>query len=194
MLKEVNHRVKNNLNVISNLLYLQKISSNDVNVKNILESSINRIKTLSLIHNQLYSTENFVEIDMKTYFENMSKDLLYIFDKKKDITIEVLFDKVYMPLNVATATAIVFNELVTNRLKYAFDKNQKGRIGIHLEKSDNSYKLIYFDNGKGLPNDFSISEHDSLGLKLVKMITEQFNGKILIESKKGFKITINFTL
>ncbi|MEQ8190891.1 MAG: histidine kinase dimerization/phosphoacceptor domain -containing protein [Candidatus Eremiobacterota bacterium] len=192
LLKEIHHRVKNNLQIISSLIYLQISSIEDDTIADILKDSQNRIKSIGLVHEKLYQSENFARIDFKRYIYDLSS---YLFSSYHiDVNIIKLNIKVrdiYLNINKAIPCGLIINELVTNALKYAFPAGRKGEISIKFHQT-NGKKLILEigDNGAGLPEDINIETSTSLGLKLVVNLAKQIDGDLYIERETGtiFKI------
>ncbi|MBL4652419.1 MAG: PAS domain S-box protein [Flavobacteriales bacterium] len=196
LLKEVHHRVKNNLQVISSILNLQSSYIEDEKTLKILSESQNRIKSMSFIHEILYQTNDFSSIDFKEYILNLSNNLIHsyqIYSNLVDLKMDV--DKVLLNLDQAIPCGLIVNELFSNALKYAFDPKQAGRISISLKENNKNWlKLTVADNGKGLPNNFDYKKTESLGLQLVNTLVEQIDGTINCETskEKGTKFIIEF--
>lgn len=199
LLKEIHHRVKNNLQVVSSLLFLQSINLKDENVINAFKESRDRIKCMALIHEKLYKSENLSRISFEDYIKSLVDELKKSFvskDRKIDIIIEA--KEINLSLDTALSCGLIINELVTNSFKYAFPdsfakENYELKIEIKVSHIDsNKYLMIVRDNGIGLPKDFKIENSDSLGMKLINSITNQLNGNIEINSENGteFKIVI----
>ena len=193
LLKEVHHRVKNNLQVISSILNLQSSYVKDENTLNILRESQNRIKSMAFIHESLYQTSDFSKINFSEYITSLSKNLVHsygVFDGLIDLKLSV--GNISLNLDLSIPCGLILNELVSNALKYAFSDNQKGIIKIELfEKNDNVH-LIVQDNGLGLPKEINYQDTDSLGLQLVMTLVEQISGTIELDNTKGAKYTIIF--
>jgi PAS domain S-box-containing protein len=180
LLNEVHHRVKNNLQIISSLLNLQSDSVADTHVKGVLDDSKNRIYSMALVHNQLYQSGVFTEIDFSDYCTSLYRELLLVFQKSTEVSVRVDIEDVKLELQTAIPCGLILNELITNSLKHAFTKKRPGRIEItlRLNEVDAMYVLQYKDNGDGLPENNRSDEADGLGLFLVKNLVEQINGSI----------------
>jgi PAS domain S-box-containing protein len=191
-LKEIHHRVKNNLQIISSLLYLQSISINNETVLNILRESQSRIKAIGLVHEKLYQSENFAGIDFKKYIYALSYYLFSTYNINTDIIrLNIEADKIDLTIDKAIPCGLIINELLTNALKYAFPDGRKGEVFIKTYKEkDNSFTLYFRDNGTGLPEDINIEKLSSLGLKLVVNLIKQIDGELEIAREAGtvFKI------
>ena len=187
LLKEVHHRVKNNLQVVSSILNLQSAYVEDENILMILSESQNRIKSMSFIHEALYQTKDFSNIDFKEYILNLSNNLIHSYQIYGDLVDLVLnVEKVLLNLDQAIPCGLIVNELFSNALKYAFEPNKTGSITIALTHNNkDEIRLIVKDNGKGLPNNFDFRKTESLGLQLVTTLVEQIDGTVNCETKKG---------
>jgi len=199
LLKEIHHRVKNNLQVVSSLLFLQSINLKDENVINAFKESRDRIKCMALIHEKLYRSENLSMISFEDYIKSLVDELKKSFVRKDKNIITVIEAKdINLSLDTALSCGLIVNEVVTNSFKYAFPDsfvkdNDELKVEIKVNKIDsNKYLMIIRDNGVGLPKDFEIEKSDSLGMKLINSIVNQLNGNIEIKSEKGteFKIVI----
>ncbi|MDO9256188.1 MAG: PAS domain S-box protein [Bacteroidales bacterium] len=199
LLREVHHRVKNNLQVVSSLLNLQANKIADKSIKEILEQSRNRIRSIALVHEKLYQTGNFAEINIKEYSRSLVAELfrVYLADPQK-IHIRTEIEDVNIPLVYAIPYGLILNEIISNSLKYAFPKDrvtkQKPEIFIKLKTLPDKYlQICTGDNGIGLPDDYSVTDSLSLGLYLIRILaTEQLDGEIEIDNKKGTIFTITF--
>ena len=193
LLKEVHHRVKNNLQVISSILNLQTSYVKDKKTLDILRESQNRIKTMSFIHESLYQSTDFSNIDFSQYIVSLSKNLVHsygIYDEL--VELNLLVETVSLNLDLSIPCGLIINELVSNALKYAFSKNRKGEIKIELFEKKGNVNLIVQDNGLGLPKEINYKETASLGLQLVMTLVEQIDGVITLDNTKGAKYTIIF--
>jgi two-component sensor histidine kinase len=189
LLKEVHHRVKNNLQIIISLLRLQTYDIKNEVVQIAMTESENRIKAMSRVHELLYNQENFTEIDVEHYFYTLMSEAQRSFDPKKKIIISVEA-KAKISMEVAIYCGLIVNELVTNAFKYAFGYGT-GKIGIEFKEEKNGYVLIVADNGKGA--DFSVSSN-SLGIKLVStLVKKQLKGELSTDTTNGTKFTIIFS-
>lgn len=194
LLREVHHRVKNNLQVISSILNLQSSYIKDEKIQHILKESQNRIKSMSFIHESLYQTKNFSYINFSEYIINLSKNLFYTY-QVGDENIKLIFETDDIQLNIdqAIPSGLIVNELLTNALKYAFKKTiQEPEIKIILKQNNNIISLIVQDNGIGLPPQFNINTSETLGIQLVTTLVEQLDGEIKLQSDTGTKYLITF--
>lgn len=193
LLKEVHHRVKNNLQVISSILNLQSSYVKEESTLNILKESQNRIKSMAFIHESLYQTNDFSQINFSEYVISLSQNLVHsyeVFDNFVNLKLQV--KDVSLNLDQSIPCGLLINELISNALKYAFPNNKKGTITIALAEKDNKVYLNVKDNGVGLPNNIDYRDTDSLGLQLVMTLTEQLDGTIELDNTKGANYSITF--
>jgi len=194
LLKEVHHRVKNNLQVISSILNLQSTYINDEKTLSILRESQNRVKSMSFIHESLYRTKDFNNIDFSEYIERLSKNMVYSYQYSKNrILLKLDIDKVFLSLDISIPCGLIINELLSNALKYAFPENKKGKILISVkEAKKGKIEIKVEDDGIGFPKDIDIKKGESLGMLLVNTLVEQIDGNIKVRSKEGTKYLITF--
>ncbi len=193
LLKEIHHRVKNNLQVISSILNLQSSFVTDNRTLEILEESRNRIHSMATIHENLYLTTNFSSIDFASYLQNLSTKLISSYHiSSTTINLRLELSTVNLLLDQAIPCGLLVNELITNAIKYAFHNLEEGEICVGLKEKDKMIELIIEDNGIGLPPEFDISKSNSLGLQLVTTLVEQLDGEINIINGKGTKYLITF--
>jgi two-component sensor histidine kinase len=182
LLREVHHRVKNNYTIIISLLSLQSGNMKDEGIKAIFSESANRIKSMSLVHEQLYSSQNLSKIDFGSYIETLTKLILMSYEMPSSrVKIQIDIKDVELNIETSIPLGLVVNELVSNAMKHAFPGDREGEIIISMKKNEskNEYELMIEDNGVGLPEGFDIHKTDTLGLKLVTMMAEnQLNGNI----------------
>lgn len=195
LLKEVHHRVKNNMQVISSILSLQSAYVEDKDVLNILRESQNRIKSMAFIHEKLYQTKDFSIIKFSDYVYHLSQNLVETYELS-DINVEIIYqlNEVFLNIDTAIPCGLIINELISNSLKYAFVEKSNGVIYIDLHQSANEITLRIGDNGNGLPNDIDFKNTESLGLQLVNTLVDQLEGKIALDNSKGTTFTIKFKI
>ena len=194
MLKEIHHRVKNNLNLIKSLLNLQ--AKTIKTKKQALESfkeSRDRVFTMALVHESMYKAEDFTKVDMASYISDLSREIVRLHHNGKRIFLKVKVENVFLDINTAIPCGLIINELITNAIKYAFSNTGKGEIRINLKNhKDNKYELSIQDNGMGIPDKSENQYPDSFGLKLVNLLIKQINGKIKVSCNKGSHFKIIF--
>ncbi len=195
LLKEIHHRVKNNLQVISSLLTLQSHNVTDSNILALFQDSQTRIYAIALIHEQLYKTTYFEQINFAEYIDNLVSYLSQLHSSSQN-PIQIQTNIAELLLNVETAVpcGLIISELVINALKYAFPKSMPGQvITIELQRiSDRQLSLSIKDNGIGIPDDCNLAEVNSLGLRLVQMLVQQLEGKITLTCNPGTQFVIVF--
>jgi len=192
LLKEVHHRVKNNLQIISSLLYLQSLQINDKAVLEMLNISLNRIKSMALVHEFLYKSESLANIDFKQYVGELVSVIKASYGNKTvpvninlDVHTNIRFDQIVY-------CGLIINELISNSLKYAFNNRSSGEINISVSKKQNQYLLMVSDNGIGISDVNSLSKGESLGSKIINELTRQLKGAMKIISQKGTCVEIIF--
>ncbi len=193
LLKEVHHRVKNNLQVISSILNLQSSYVKDKKSLDLLLESQNRIKSMAFVHESLYQTKDFSNINFSSYVENICSNLVHSYSNPDNPPVlNMDLDSIQLNLDTAIPCGLIINELISNALKYAFKGKESGKLDVEVKSSGEKLKIVIADNGKGLPENIDFRNTESLGLQLVVTLVEQINGKIALETKKGTKFTIEF--
>lgn len=196
LLQEVHHRINNNLQIISSLLTLQANTADNEKLTEYLVQSQNRIQSLSAMHELLYDTNSPLEINMKDYLHkvlNFHRDVAG--SMPIPVSIEEEVASVFFPTKLAVPVALIINELVTNSLKYAFAEKENGRVKVTLQENpgENNWMVTVSDNGKGLPAEGG-GRKDSLGLKLVNIMTRQIKGTFLSKNEQGAFFSLIFSL
>ncbi len=194
MLKEIHHRVKNNLNLIKSLLNLQaQTIKTKKQALDAFKESRDRIFTMALIHERLYKADDFTRISMKPYINDISREITRLYQYEKKVFLEVFVENIYLNINTAIPCGLIVNELITNAIKYAFQDGRKGKISIDLRNlKDNKYQLSVKDNGIGISDELVEKISDSLGIKLVYLLSKQINGELDIIRDKGTQFKIIF--
>jgi two-component sensor histidine kinase len=194
LLKEIHHRVKNNLQVISSLLNLQAGTISDNSIKAVVLESQARVKSMALIHQLLYETEQFSSIDFSIYLNQLMTSLHGTFkNSNQKIQYFIHSEPILLDIDKAIPLGLITNELVTNAYKYAFENLEEGIIEIELKSTGNgNYMLKISDNGKGLPDSFNPEHSSTLGLKLVHLLTTQIDGTLDIINTNGASYIISF--
>ncbi len=195
LLKEIHHRVKNNLQVISSLLNLQSRTIKNEEALRIFREGEARIRSIALVHEQLYKSQNLKSIRVDEYINNLMKMLLGSYGVSKDrIHFDIRVEKLLLEIDSLIACGLILNELVSNSLKYAFPNQRKGSIKIEFTVSDDQAKMIVSDDGVGLSNDFNIETSDTLGMRLVKTLISQLDGTLQIRNGRGTTFEIVFPM
>lgn len=194
LLKEIHHRVKNNLEMVKSLIALQSAQIEDPATKDAMIASQNRVQSMGIIHQKLYQGTNLGSIEMKDYFINLSEGILDTFNAEDKVKIECAMDNLDLDVDTAVPIGLIVNELLTNALKYAFPRQQSGVINISLKKdSEENLKLLVKDNGVG-KTDGLTPEGTGFGSQLVKLLTQQLNGKMVERNEEGTHIEFDFQL
>jgi two-component system, sensor histidine kinase PdtaS len=192
LLKEIHHRVKNNLEVVSSLLALQSAQIQDPNVKDAMLESQNRVQSIGIVHQKLYQGQNLGAVEMKDYFVNLSESVLDAFGVDERIKIECAMSRLELDIDTAVPLGLIVNELLTNALKYAFPDGRKGNIYIKLEKkTENILSLEVADNGTGKSG---LTHGTGFGTQLVSLLTRQLNGVMREGTQPGTTIYFDFNL
>ncbi len=193
LLKEIHHRVKNNLQIINSLINLQSGYVEDDNVQEMFKEARNRIITMALIHEKLYESKDLTNINLKQYLIKLLDYLKSSYIIKDDVKFKTDIEDIKLNIDTVIPLGIVINEIISNSLKYAFvDVSSQPEISISIKKIGDTYELIAGDNGKGFDKKMFDSETNTLGLELIKMLSEQLNGTVQILDKPGTWYKINF--
>ncbi len=194
LLREIHHRVKNNMQIISSILNLQSFAVNDSKLLDILKQNQNRIKSMAMIHEKLYQSHNLVQIDFSDYLRSLTADIFYTYTIKTErIEIDLDLDKNIM-LNIETSIpcGLIYSELLSNTIKHAFPDDREGKIRIEFKGADGDLMLRVSDNGVGLPEGVDFRKTDSLGLQLVTSLVKQIDGSIELDQSRGTTFTVKF--
>jgi PAS domain S-box-containing protein len=198
LLKEIHHRVKNNLQVISSLLRLQSMNIKEESVQDVLNECQSRITSMALIHQKLYESESFASVNISAYLKELVSFLCstYMFNSK-NIILNIPEDEDFsFSIDAAVPIGLIINELISNSFKHAFTPRHESRVDIDFRGlSEDKFSMTVRDNGKGFPEGYDFYNPESLGLQLVHTLTEQVNGSIDMKtSDEGTSITINIDL
>lgn len=194
LLKEIHHRVKNNLQIVISLLNTQSAYLDNEDALLAIQNSQHRMHAMSLIHQKLYQSNNLASIDMSWYIYELVNYMKECFGTEKRINFVLETEKVYLDVAQAVPLGLIINEAINNTIKYAFPNDLKGNVLVSLKNSGgNQYKLIISDNGIGLSENFNIDETDSLGMNLMRGLSDQLDGSFDLQQKNGLTIEITFT-
>jgi len=199
----VHHRVKNNLQIVSSLLNLQAHGIQDPATLSMFQESQNRIRSMALIHEKLYRSEDFARIDFANYIQDLALQLFRSFGIfSGSVQLKVDIQDIYLDINSAIPSGLIVNELVSNALKHAFPEirknpyavpDKKGLIRISMTEEDDRFLVLRIqDNGIGFPDNVDYRDTTSLGLKVVLALVEQLEGDIELERKNGTSFIIRF--
>ncbi|MBI4831766.1 MAG: PAS domain-containing protein [Candidatus Lindowbacteria bacterium] len=199
LLKEVHHRVKNNLQIIASMLNLQLPYVKDEKAIALFKESQNRVFSMALIHEKLYQSESLTKINLPDYIQKIMANIFLSYGiSQRVIKPKINIEDVSLDINMVIPCALIINELVSNSLKYAFPNSSaraeiKGEVCVGLRRDvDNKFILTVSDNGVGLPDGFEIQNSESLGLQLVRVLAKQLNGSIQLGAKGGTEFMITF--
>jgi PAS domain S-box-containing protein len=194
LIKEIHHRVKNNLQLISSILYIKMSGMKESDIKTFLEDTRQKIRSIALIHERLLQTESVNEVDISDYLGKLINDL-QMSNKRQDLNL--MFDTEIDPekfhLDIAIYCGLIINELVTNSLKHAFNNRSAGMIKIHFKKLEKGHRLVIQDDGSSLPEDVMIGKSGNFGMQLLEIFIKQLNGTVEVTRENGtrFEILIN---
>jgi two-component sensor histidine kinase len=198
LLKEIHHRVKNNLQVISSLLSLQSENITDSYSLEKFKESQNRVRSMALVHEKLYESKDFSKISFSEYIEAFIEAVnrsYNISEGRVKLHVNTDIGKSYFDLNIAIPCALILNELVSNAFKYAFPNQREGNLYLNFNRSnEDDYLIEVRDDGIGIPSDIDTKTTSSLGLQLVDMLIEQINGTVNVKSENGTTFTIRFKI
>ncbi len=192
LLKEIHHRVKNNLMIIASLLNIQSRYIKDTESQEIFKESQNRARSMAIIHERLYQSVDLKRIDFRDYVRTLANELFHAYtDDSGRIKLKINLDAIFVDINIAIPLGLIINELITNSLKHAFPDGRGGEITLDFHKKEDLFELTVKDDGVGFPEDLDYRSTSSLGLQLVNSLTEQIDGEVKLEGTNGtcFKIT-----
>ena len=193
LLKEVHHRVKNNMQIISSLLNLQSDKIVDEKVLYLLRESQNRIKSMSLVHEMLYKSQDLSKISLNEYIESLCRSVYRSYSQPES-NIEFEFNlegDIFLDIDKMIPLGLILNEIISNSLKYAFP-NKLGKIQIAFHTEGSKFNLSVSDNGIGLIKNFDIDKNSNLGIQLIYMLAEQLDGEVSYENNNGVTYSIKF--
>ncbi|MBN2102615.1 PAS domain S-box protein [bacterium] len=192
LLKEVHHRVKNNLQIICSLLNLQSYKVQDPEAKIAFQYSKSRIYSMALVHEQLYKSDDFSNIQIKPYIEQLVQEVGRAYRISSSIRISHDIEEITLGIDKAIPCGLILNELITNAVKHAFPEKTRGKINIIFKKKQDTFEITIGDNGIGLPDTFDFSNIRSMGLHMVKVLVRQLNGELTLTGKPGTEFVIRF--
>lgn len=193
LLREIHHRVKNNLQIISSLLHLQELTEDEEEVIDVLKESEGRVKSMAMVHEKVYESPSFTHLNLKNYIEKLVSGILYTYGTSKEV-IKTNLDIEDININIDTAIplGLVINELVTNSVKYAFPKSKKGTITIKIKSLPDHMEVLVADDGVGLPEEIDPENTETIGLQLVNILVKQIEGGITLDRAHGTEFRITF--
>ena len=194
LLREIHHRVKNNLQVISSLFYLQADYVDDPRSLEILRESRNRVKSMALVHERLYRSADLAKIDFVEYIRSLANELFVSYGINQNIIgLKIESDQVLLGVDRAIPLGLIVNELVSNSLKHAFSDGREGELRLEIQVKDDRLNLVVSDNGRGFPENLDWQGVQTLGLRIVKILIDQLGGEIELDKSAGTRFTIRLT-
>ncbi|MBN2461859.1 MAG: transporter substrate-binding domain-containing protein [Candidatus Cloacimonetes bacterium] len=195
LLKEIHHRVKNNMQIISSLLKLQARKITDKYSQELFQDSYQRVKSMALIHEKLYASSDLMKIDFSSYISNLTENILKNFSMGiHKIKMHTDIKDLFLDINTAIPCGLIINELVMNSVKYAFTGRKEGNINISMQKGNNNIiSLVVKDDGLGIPAGVNLKEPETLGLQLIQALSSQLRGNFSITGKNGTAFTLKFS-
>lgn len=195
LLKEIHHRVKNNLQIISSLLNLQSRQLKDKSVLSYFNESNNRIRSIATLHEQLYRSKDLSRINFSAYLRNMTNNLLRSYGVPDDmITVLINSKNIFLDINTAIPCGLIVNELVSNAIKHGFPEGRSGEIAIDFNLYEGTYLLIVSNNGVSFPNDLDIDNCTTLGLELVSSLSKQLKGTLSLQREDNVQFRLEFNI
>jgi two-component sensor histidine kinase len=193
LIKEIHHRVKNNIQIISSLLRLQAAAVDDPRFQEAIKASQSRIRSISLIHERLYKSPDLATVDFGEYIGLLAGQIIQVFGAGPTaVTLEVRAGRIRLPPKKAVPCGLIINELVVNALKYAFQPGQKGIIRIEMRRIKDGHQILVSDDGVGLPDELDLQKPRSLGFQIVADLVRQLDGTIEIIRGTGTTFKIEF--
>lgn len=194
LLREIHHRVKNNLQIVSSLLFLQSKKLTDKGAIEVMKEGQSRVQVMSLIHQKLYQqSKHLDEINFQTYFSDLARQIIHSAKTPgTQVQVDVETNNTRMSVDKAIPLGLIINELITNSLKHAFTDRDKGFIKIVIRQENDLIHLHYADNGAGAPDVDGMEKSDSLGMKLIRLLTSQLDGNLSISAKRGMMVDLTF--
>jgi two-component sensor histidine kinase len=195
LIREIHHRVKNNLQIISGLLDMTRMRTPDTTTNNILTDMMMKIKTMAQIHTRLYESKQFDRINMGSQIRDQVADLSNIYGRSgADILSEINAQDIYLPVDQAIPCALVVNEILSNAFKHAFKGKKHGSMHVSATQMDGHVNITVRDDGVGIPSNVDVAHTASLGLKLIRSLVMQLNGSVTITSDRGTEVSVEFPL
>ncbi len=194
LLKEVHHRVKNNMNAIYSMLQLQSFDQKDQTLKSILNDSASRIQSMMVLYDKLYHFETYSQLNLRIFYPQLLQEIVSSFYNLKDIHTSIEIDDILLTSKVLFPLGIILNELVTNSMKYAFKKDRLNKILLSAIKNDQEICITYQDNGTDFDPNFDIQKSSGFGMQLIRILVEQLKGSISIVKSQGAHFIIKFKI
>ncbi len=194
ILKEVHHRVKNNMSTILNLLTLQLDMQDNPQTKGVLFDAAGRVQSMMVLYNKLYRSDSENMLSLKEYFTALVWEIISLFPGKESLKLKLDIDDFMLSTKILSPLGIIINELITNSMKYAFSGMNECEIELKVFRKDKSVQIVFRDNGKGLPESVSFEKSTGFGMQLISMLTSQIKGKVYIDRERGTCFIIEFDI
>lgn len=193
LLKEIHHRVKNSLQLVSSLLQLQSKDIQDEDALKSIHEGQERVRAMALIHQKLYQNKDLRTIDFQDYCSMLAKEIRSIYAQQENVDIQLKINEMHFDIDTAIPLGLILNELITNAFKYAFSSGKENIISIAIEElEEGNYLLVVRDNGNGLPENLDLKKVKSLGLRLVKRLSKQLHGSFEYKNENGIQFLVKF--
>lgn len=193
LMKEIHHRSKNNLSIISSLLNIQSRYATDQHAQKVLKNSQDRARCMALIHDKLYNSQDLKNIDFANYLRNLTQNLFYSYiGSSQSIKLNLNIEETQLDIDTAVPLGLMVNELITNCIKYAFPDGNRGEINLEFYSENEEYVLGISDNGVGIPDDYDLYNSDTLGLQIVTRLANQIKGELEIDTSNGTQFRLTF--
>jgi len=193
LLREVHHRIKNNMNTIRGLLAMQIAAEKNAKAAESLRDAESRVQTIMLLYDRLYCTENYRELALKDYVRPLVEEIAAGFPMAGKVKIDTDIEDFILNVSLLSPLGIIVNEIVTNMMKHAFEGRDSGKIGVSASLKGNRAILILRDDGIGMPESVNFDNSTGFGMQIVRMLTEQMGGRITLDRKNGTSFTLEFT-
>jgi len=194
LLKETHHRIKNNMTLINSLLTLQAGEQDDKESRNALEEAAGRMKSMMILYDRLYRSDNFQKLNMRDFLLPLIKEIIQVNHSNLTVRTEINIEDFVVDAKLLSSIGIIINEMITNSMKYAFKDRAQGLISVSVEKQGNGITLIYEDDGKGIPDRITLENSKGFGMQLINMLVRQIDGTIALSRNGGTKYVISFRL
>jgi two-component system, chemotaxis family, CheB/CheR fusion protein len=193
LLKEVHHRIKNNMNIIRSILSMQSSKMENPEVDTVFQDAIARIESMEILYDKLYRSENYEYISIREYLTQLMNEIVEMFPERQKIVIESKIDDFEIASKPIFSLGLIINELITNAMKYAFTGREDGLLRISVRNTDNHVVLVFEDNGIGIA-ELDKEQEKGFGMTLIEILVDQINGSYIIENTGGTKYIIEFDL
>jgi two-component sensor histidine kinase len=192
LIKEIHHRVKNNMQIVSSLLELQSLQQTDKNIKKLFKESQNQVRSMAIVHEKLYHSGNLASINIQDYTKSLIAEIFKSYHINENILTNLNIEKRSIDINKAIPLGLILNELINNSLEHAFPNGEKGEIKINLNKNNGFITLNYLDNGVGFPKNLNFQNTNTMGMQMINGLVNQMNGTIKLNRNPGTQFTIKF--